>query len=111
MQIKSSQTQDVTTVQIDDRLEADTAQEFRDSMSRLASEGKIKIVLDLGKVSFVDSSGLGCIVSLLRQFRQNDGDIKLACITDSIRPLIEIVRLHRVFDIYDSTEEAERSFG
>lgn len=111
MQIKISQAGDVTTVRIDDRLEADTVQELRDAMSRLAGEGNNKVVLDLGKVSFVDSSGLGCIVSVLRQFRQNDGDIKLACITDSIRPLIEIVRLHRVFDIYDSVEEAVRSFG
>lgn len=111
MKIQNSQAGDVTTVQIDDRLEADTVQEFRDTMSQLASKGKIKIVLDLGKVSFIDSSGLGCIVSVLRQFRQNDGDIKLACIMDSIRPLIEIVRLHRVFDIYDSVEEAVRSFG
>jgi anti-sigma B factor antagonist len=111
MQIQNSQAGYVTTIQIDDRLEADTVQGFRDTMSQLASKGKIKIVLDLGKVSFIDSSGLGCIVSVLRQFRQKDGDIKLACITDSIRPLIEIVRLHRVFDIYDSAEEAVRSFG
>lgn len=111
MKIQNSQAGDVTTVQIDDRLEADTVQEFRDTMLQLASKGKIKIVLDLGKVSFIDSSGLGCCVSVLRQFRQNDGDIKLACIMDSIRPLIEIVRLHRVFDIYDSVEEAVRSFG
>lgn len=111
MQIQNNKAGDVITVQIDDRLEADTVQEFRDAMSQLASEGKIKIVLDLGKVSFIDSSGLGGIVSILRQFRQNDGDIKLARITDSIRPLIEIVRLHRVFDIYDSAEEAVKSFG
>lgn len=111
MQIKISQAGDVTQVQIDDRMEADTVQVFRDAMSRLVGAGKIKVVINLGKVSFIDSSGLGCIVSVLRQFRQNDGDIKLACITDSIRPLIEIVRLHRVFDIYDSAEEAVRSFG
>lgn len=111
MQIQNNQAGDVTSIRIDDRLEADTVQEFRDTMSQLASQGKIKIVLDLGKVSFIDSSGLGCIVSVLRQFRQKNGDIKLACITDSIRPLIEIVRLHRVFDIYDSAEEAVRSFG
>jgi anti-sigma B factor antagonist len=111
MHIKKNQVKDITQVQIDDRLEADTVQEFRDSMSQLASEGKIKIVLDLGMVSFIDSSGLGCLVSILRQFRQNDGDIKIACITDNIRPLIEIVRLHRVFDIYDSVEEAVKNFG
>ncbi|WP_028581613.1 STAS domain-containing protein [Desulfogranum japonicum] len=111
MPIQSSQVGDVTRVRIDDRLEADTVQEFRNAMSRLADEGNIKIVLDFGNVSFVDSSGLGCIVSALRQFRQYEGDIKLACITDNIRPLIEIVRLHRVFDIYDSAEEAVKSFG
>lgn len=111
MQITNSPAGDVTTVKIDDRLEADTVQEFRDAMSQLSGEGKIRIVLNLGKVAFVDSSGLGCLVSVLRQFRQKDGDIKLACITDSIRPLIEIVRLHRVFDIYDSVDEAVKSFG
>lgn len=106
----TSQVGVITQVEIDDRLEADTAQEFRDAMSQLAAEGKLRIVLNFGNVSFVDSSGLGCIVSALRQFRQYDGDIKLACITENIRPLIEIVRLHRVFDIYDSVEEAVKSF-
>lgn len=110
MPIKSSQVGDVTQVRIEDRLEADTAKEFRDYMSQLADAGQIKIVLDFGNVSFIDSSGLGCIVSALRQFRQYEGDIKLASITDNVRPLIEIVRLHRVFDIYDSVEEAMKSF-
>jgi anti-sigma B factor antagonist len=110
MPIHSSQTGNITQVQIEDRLEADTAQEFRDAMTQLADAGKIMLVLDFSKVSFMDSSGLGCIVSALRQFRQKDGDIKLACITDDVRPLIEIVRLNRVFDIYDSVEEAVKSF-
>ncbi len=111
MQFKSSQVGDVVQIEINDRLEADTVEEFRKAMLHLVDERKNKIVLNLEQVSFVDSSGLGCMVSVLRKFRQNSGDIKLACISDSIRPLIEIVRLHRVFDIYDSAEEAVVSFA
>lgn len=111
MIIQVSQAKEVSLVQIETRLEADSAQDFRDVMSDLTAESRYKVVIDLAKVSFIDSSGLGCLVSAVRQFRQEKGDIKLACITDNVRPLIEIVRLHRVFDIYDSVEEAMKSFG
>lgn len=111
MQMKTSQSKDVTLVEIDDRLEADTVEEFRSTMHQLAEEGQVKVVIDFNNISFVDSSGLGGLVSAVRQFRQQDGDIKLARITDDVRPLVEIVRLHRIFDIFDSVDEAINNFA
>jgi len=111
MQMTINQNGDVTVVAIDDRLEADTVEEFRTSMHDLAEQGQVKVVLDFTNVSFVDSSGLGGLVSAVRKFRQHDGDIKLACINDNVRPLVEIVRLHRIFDIFDSVDEAVNSFS
>lgn len=97
MRIQTSQDGDITLVEITDRLEADTVSAFRDAMAELAAAGKDRLVLNLREVTLIDSSGLGGLVAVLRQFRQKNGDIKLACITDYIRPLIEIVRLHRIF--------------
>jgi len=111
MQMRTSQTGDVTVVKIDDRLEADTVEEFRTTMHKLAEQGHVKVVIDFSNISFVDSSGLGGLVSAVRKFRQHDGDIKLACINDNVRPLVEIVRLHRIFDIFDAEDEAIKSFA
>ena len=111
MQMRTNQTGDVTVVKIDDRLEADTVEEFRSTMHGLAERGQVKVVINFGDISFVDSSGLGGLVSAVRKFRQHDGDIKLACINDNIRPLVEIVRLHRIFDIFDAEDEAVKSFA
>ena len=111
MQMRTHQTGDVTVVKIDDRLEADTVEEFRSTMHELAEQGQLKVVINFSDISFVDSSGLGGLVSAVRKFRQHDGDIKLACINDNIRPLVEIVRLHRIFDIFDAEDEAVKSFA
>jgi len=111
MQMTTNQNGDVTVVAVDDRLEADTVEEFRTSMHDLAEQGQVKVVLDFSNIAFVDSSGLGGLVSAVRKFRQHDGDIKLACITDNVRPLVEIVRLHRIFDIFDAVDEAVNSFS
>ena len=111
MQITTNQNGEVTVVAIDDRLEADTVEAFRTSMHDLAEQGQVKLVLDFSNISFVDSSGLGGLVSAVRKFRQHDGDIKLACINDNVRPLVEIVRLHRIFDIFDAVDEAVNSFS
>ena len=111
MQMQTNQTGDVTVMIINDRLEADTVEEFRTTMNGLVDQGVTKVVINFADISFVDSSGLGGLVSAVRKFRQKDGDIKLACINDNVRPLVEIVRLHRIFDIFDAEDEAVKSFS
>lgn len=86
-------------------LDASNAKEFkRDIMSAL--EGQSQVIFDMGRLKFVDSSGLGAILSCLRQLNANGGDLKLSGMLKPVRALFELVRMHRIFDIYNTSEEA-----
>lgn len=92
-----------------DSLDANNAKEFKRNMSFSLAE-RSKVVFDLSRLQFVDSSGLGAILSCLRQLNASGGDLKLCGMTKPVRVLFELVRMHRVFDIYNSKEEAVHAF-
>ncbi len=92
-----------------DELDAGNAPEFkRDIASTL--QANTKLVLDLSRLRFVDSSGLGAILSCLRQLSAKNGDLKLCGMSKQVRAAFELVRMHRVFDITGTREEAVHAF-
>ncbi|PUE35640.1 STAS domain-containing protein [Limnohabitans sp. Jir72] len=64
------------------------------------------ILLDLEHVNFMDSSGLGVLVWLLREVETQNGQVKLCCVNKPVQLLLEMVRMHRVFEIEPSVEQA-----
>ncbi len=66
-------------------------------------------VLDLGEVEFIDSSGLGAAIALLKRVAERGGDLKLCGMNRRVRMVFEITRAHRVFDILNSVDDAVRS--
>lgn len=95
------------------RLDAEVARDFRDILlSRIAS-GDRKLILDLPAVDFIDSSGLGALVSALKRLKQLDrgGDIRLANVQPSVGAVLEIIRLNRVFSQFPSVDDAVHSFA
>lgn len=86
------------------------ADAFREAIHKLIDEGKNKIVIDLEKVKFMNSSGLGILIGGLRTVRENDGDIKLCNADKKISSLLMVSQLNRVFDHYLSLEEAIAAF-
>ena len=64
------------------------------------------VVVDLGGVDFLDSSGLGAIIALLKRVSERGGDMKIARLQKKVRMVFEITRAYKVFDIFDSVEEA-----
>lgn len=91
-------------------LDADTAREFRRHMEERTRDGG-RLVLDLCQVEFVDSSGLGAILSCLRQLNAKGGDLKLCGLSAAVRAMFELVRMHRVMEIHPSREAAVASFS
>jgi anti-sigma B factor antagonist len=90
-------------------LDASNTSDFKRDMGPLI-EGQTRVVLCLARVRFVDSSGCGALISLLRQLKSRGGDMKLCEIDKQVRSLFELVRMHRVFDIYNTCQEAIRAF-
>ncbi len=92
-----------------DELDASNASEFKRDITPVL-QANTKLVLDLGRLRFVDSSGLGAMLSCLRQLSAKSGDLKLCGMSKQVRALFELVRMHRIFDIYATQEEAVRAF-
>ena len=90
-------------------LDSSNTDEFRKEIARHV-EGKNKIVINLANVAFLDSSGVGTLIAIWRNASSNSGDLRLTGIRPAVRTIFEITRLHRVFEIYETEEEAIASF-
>jgi anti-sigma B factor antagonist len=93
-----------------EKMDLSTSGEFRRILSPIIQANK-QIVLDMTNVTFVDSSGLGAILSVLRELSSAGGDLRLCCVQKRVRVMFEMVRMHRILGIYDTTEDAVRSFS
>ena len=82
----------------------------RTAIKRLIEEGKKKILLNLGKVSYVDSSGIGELVSSFTTINREGGQLKLLNLSQKIQDLMTITKLHTVFDVYDDETAALNSY-
>jgi anti-sigma B factor antagonist len=99
----------VTAVPVEE-LDASNAGEFKRDITPVL-DANAKLVLDLSRLRFVDSSGLGAFISCLRKLNAKGGDLKLCGMSKQVRAVFELVRMHRVFDIVGTREEAVRAFG
>lgn len=86
------------------------ASEFKELLHKLIEEGKKNVVVDLANVKFMNSSGLGMLISGLTSMRNNGGDLKLANVTEKIESLLMITKLITIFEHYASVDEAVKSY-
>ena len=87
------------------------AAEARTDLKSIISSGKGQVVINLAQTEFMDSSGLAVIVAGLQAARKMDGDLHLANMSDTIRALFELTRLHTVFQIFDDEAGAVAAFN
>lgn len=104
----------VTVIRPDgERLDIAVASDFRNALIELIENGRRNLVVDLKSVSFIDSSGLGALVSALKTLKANGGhgDVRLAEVQEPVVALLEIIRLNRVFTTYPSVDHAVDSYA
>lgn len=103
---------DVTVLDLTGRLvleEGDTV--LKDCLGRLIQEGRFKIVLNLGEVSYIDSCGIGVMVAKFVSFRRKGGDVRLLHVSARSLHLLEISKLVNVFRMFDTEAQALASFA
>lgn len=84
---------------------------FRDRICILKSLNSTSVVVDLGRVNYIDSAGIGALVSSVKTLREVGGDIKLANLTErTYNVMVVVSQLDQVFNIFDSAEDAAASF-
>lgn len=84
---------------------------LRDATRELLGKGHKKILLNLGDVTYIDSSGIGELVSAYTAVRNQGGDLKLLSLTKKVHDLLQITKLYTVFDIKDDEASAVASFA
>jgi anti-sigma B factor antagonist len=94
----------------EERLDAHNSNELKSQLMNLFEEGKTNIIIDLQHVRFIDSSGLGALVSGFKNAGSRDGSVKLCGLQKQVKSMFELTRLHRVFEIFPTEEEALASF-
>lgn len=110
MKLDISKMGDITVLRYEGSLDADNLAGFKKAVYEAADKGAVKFILDASKIDFIDSMGLGVIISLLRRIKQKGGDIKISSLTADVRTIFEITKLYRLFDVHDNEKSALDAF-
>ena len=112
VKLTSRQVGDVTVLDAAGRVTlGEGASAFRDAIRNSAAKGDKKLLLNLGEVSYIDSSGIGEMVSGFTTITSSGGQLKLVGLSKRIKDLLQITKLYTVFEVYDDEAEAVRSFA
>ena len=111
MKISTRQVDGVTIVDCSGRITlGEGSITLRETVSQLLTKGQKKILLNLGEVNYIDSSGIGELVSAFTTVRKQGGELKLLNLTKKVHDLLQITKLYTVFDIKDDEAAAVKSF-
>jgi anti-sigma B factor antagonist len=111
MKISTRQVDGITIVDCSGRITlGEGSITLRDTVSGLLAKGQKKILLNLGDVNYIDSSGIGELVSAFTTVRKQGGELKLLNLTKKVHDLLQITKLYTVFDVKDDETAAVKSF-
>ena len=111
LEIKERQAGDVAVLDMSGKITiGEGSVALRSAIRRLLEEGKKKILLNLAGVGYIDSSGIGELVSSYTTIGKEEGQLKLLNLTQKLQDLLAITKLLTVFDVYDNESDALNSF-
>jgi anti-sigma B factor antagonist len=110
--ITERQAGDITILDLDGKVTiGEGSVALRSTIRRVLAEGKTKLILNLGHVGYIDSSGIGELVSSFTAVNKEGGTLKLLHLTEKIQDLLAITKLLTVFDVFEDEAEALASFN
>lgn len=111
MNLKTEEKNDIVIIYVkEERLDAHNSGDLKVQMQKIFDEGKKNVLVDLYDVRFIDSSGLGALVSGFKNAISNQGNLKLSSLQPQVKSMFELTRLHRVFEIFPSSSDALENF-
>ncbi len=112
VKLTTRQVGDVTVIDATGRITlGEGASTFRDLIRDLANKGGKKLLVNLGEVSYIDSSGIGEMVSGFTTVTNHGGQLKLLSLSKRVKDLLQITKLYTVFEVFDDEAAAVRSFS
>ena len=106
LSLETRQVDDYTVIEVGGEIDVYTAPKLRERIIELVDEGQYHLVVDLEKVEFLDSTGLGVLVGGLKRVRGHDGSLQLVCTQERLLKIFRITGLSKVFAIHGSQSEA-----
>ncbi len=97
---------DVTVVEVDGQLIVGNRQDLKQQVLAELERGARSFVIDFARTGYIDSSGLGVLVSLSKRIREAGGELRLTSLNEDLRTLFELTKLHTLFEICTTLEEA-----
>ena len=112
VKLSTRQVGDVSVVDVAGRITlGEGSSALRDLLKDMVGKGQKKILLNLGEVTYIDSSGIGELVSALTSIANQGGQLKLLNLAKRVKDLLQITKLYTVFDVHDDEAGAIRSFA
>lgn len=106
MNIEQRDSANAVVLAVEGRLTAAVAPQLRTAVSDLVAAGRTRLVVDLAKVDFIDSSGLGALIGALKATRVAGGDLRIAAAGEQVRQVLRLTNLDRVLHVYPDAEGA-----
>lgn len=110
MSFKISDQDGITLVEVDGELTVGNRERFKQVVLERVESGERKFLMDFGESSYIDSTGLGALVSLSRKIREAGGRMRLTGLNEDLRTLFELTRLDTVFDLAETRAAAMSDF-
>jgi len=110
MEINRRESGDIVIFDINGEIDLYNAPEIKEKIKEEMNKGKVNIIINLDKVSYIDSSGIGVLISSLSNLKKVGGALKLINVYASVRKVFELTKLTSFFDIYDSESDAIAAF-
>jgi anti-sigma B factor antagonist len=108
-----SQTKDengVVVVQVEGQLIVGNRQQLKDMVQEAVDRGETRVLIDFSRTGYIDSSGLGALVSISKKVREAGGELRLAGLNEDLRSLFELTKLDTLFSIAETREQALANF-
>lgn len=110
MNINNEIIDDIVVIRLNGRLDAYTSLDLENAINETIENGNRKIIINFKEIDYISSSGLRVILATLKQMNKQDGKLKLACLRTIVKEVFDIAGFTQLFEIYDTEDEALKSF-
>ena len=109
--LRRSLQDDVAVITVDGFLDAHTAPQFEQVLQQEIADGRVKLVVDCAKLTYISSAGLGVFMGFIEEVREQRGDIKVCGLSPKVRQVFEILGFETIFELFDNVQGAVDRFG
>lgn len=111
MRINESTLGKATIIDLEGNIDLFNTRELKETIERLMQADQPRLIVNMERVAYVDSSGIGVFLSMLKPLRAMGGDLKLSALSPAVAKVFQLTRLNSFFDIHNESTAAERAFS